>query len=144
MNNKTSQLWTLWTKPDRRLQLILVLVCAHSVGVGLGLVLQPRLILGIFGFNICTERFFPTQGGIFHIVMAVAYGMAAWNLIKYRCLILYSIIVKGMATIFLSIYFFAVQSIWSIMLFSICDCAMCLAILWAYRTWTAGISKAET
>ncbi|KUG26127.1 hypothetical protein ASZ90_004040 [hydrocarbon metagenome] len=114
------------------LSIFLWLVAAHSFWVGVGLIILPDSLINFFGFNKCTERFFPSQGGVFHIAMAVGYAMAAFDLRKYDCLIIFSIIVKFLATVFLFIYFFFVSSIWLVIFSGVSDFLMGLIILILY------------
>ncbi len=114
------------------LSIFLWLVAAHSFLVGVGLIILPDSLINFFGFNKCTERFFPSQGGVFHIAMAVGYAMAAFDLRKYECLIIFSIIVKFLATVFLFIYFLFVSSIWLVIFSGVSDFLMGLIILILY------------
>ena len=70
----------LLADPSRRLRLLLRLVAAHSLAVGLALVLAPADVFVRLGYAPLGERFFPVQGGVFHIVMAAGYLMAARDL----------------------------------------------------------------
>lgn len=120
-------------RKGKLLSLFLLLVALHSFLVGVGLIVFPPALMEFFGYGVCTERFFPSQGGVFHIAMAVGYAMAAYNLKRYECLIIFSIIVKFMATVFLFVYFFLVSSIWLVILSGISDFLMGLIILILYR-----------
>lgn len=126
MNNSTG-----WSK---YLSIFLWLVTIHSFFVGVGLIFLPDSVLEFFGYNECTERFFPSQGGVFHIAMAVGYAMAAYNLKRYECLIIFSIVVKFIATIFLFVYFFFINSIWLVVLSGISDFFMGVVILILYSS----------
>jgi hypothetical protein len=86
------------------------------------------MLMRFFGFGPCFERFFPTQGGVFHIAMAIGYAMAAVNVDKFRCLIYFSIIVKTLATIYLFIYYSVLNSLWIILASGVGDGIMALAI----------------
>jgi len=129
--------------PRSRLALILVLVAIHSICVGIGLIIRPAELMQLFGFGKCYERFFPTQGGVFHIVMAVGYLMAAHNVDQYRCLAIFSIIVKIMATIFLFTYFVVVEKIWLVLLSGIGDGLMGLVIYLAFASYLKSINKQD-
>lgn len=120
-----------WSK---YLKFFLWLVAIHSFLVGIGLILLPDSALDFFGYNDCRERFFPSQGGVFHIAMAVGYAMAAYNLKRYECLIIFSIIVKIMATVFLLIYFFFVSSIWLVIVSGMSDFLMGVIIYILYSS----------
>ena len=89
--------------------------------MGLALIAQPTLLMKLSGFSPDCERFFPAQGGVFHILMAVAYVMGATDIEKYHYLIVFSIIVKAVATLFLMIYCFAVEFKWIVLLSGIGD-----------------------
>lgn len=129
--------------PRRRLSIILVLVAIHSISVGVGLIIRPAELMQLFGFGKCYERFFPTQGGVFHIVMAVGYLMAAYNVDKYRCLAIFSIIVKIMATVFLFTYFIAVEQILLVLLSGIGDCLMGSIIYLALASYLKSYSEQD-
>ncbi len=111
-----------------RLTLMLWLVAIHSFLVGVGLIARPIMLPELFGFNPSLERFFPVQAGVFHIVMVVAYIMAAMDVDKCRCLVVFSIIVKGMATVFLVTYFLAVDRVWLVLASALGDGAMGVVI----------------
>jgi len=114
--------------PRSRLTLVLWLVAIHSFLVGVALIARPTMLPELFGFNPSLERFFPVQAGVFHIVIVVAYVMAALDVDKRRCLVVFSIIVKGMATVFLVTYFLAVDRIWLVLASALGDGVMGVAI----------------
>lgn len=118
-----------------RLALVLWLVAIHSFIVGVGLIIQFPAVMKLFGFFSCNEHFFPAQGGVFHIVMAIGYSLAAKNPDQYRCLVIFSIIVKGIATVFLLTYYFVVESIWTVLGSGIIDGIMCLLIYFSYISY---------
>lgn len=117
------------------LSIILWLVALHSFFVGVGLIVMPLPAMEFLGFHFCADRFFPTQGGVFHIVMAIAYSLAALRTKRFECMILFSIIVKFSATIFLFIYYILVSQIWMVLLSGITDSLMAIAILWAHCSY---------
>ena len=129
--------------PRSRLSLLLILVAIHSFCVGVGLIIRPAELMQLFGFGTCYERFFPTQGGVFHIVMVVAYLMAAINVDENHSLIIYSIIVKIMATVFLFIYFIAVEQIWLVLMSGFSDGVMGIAIYVALILYIKSKKKSE-
>ncbi len=125
----------LFQYPDRVLSTVLWLVALHSIAMGLALIAQPALLMKLSGFSSECERFFPAQGGVFHILMAVAYIMGATNIEKYYYLTVFSIIVKGLATLFLMIYCFAVEFKWIVLLSGIGDGVMGLMIFLALQNY---------
>jgi signal transduction histidine kinase len=65
--------------PRKQLFVLLWLVAIHSIGVAFGLIFLPPEYLHYFGFADYSGRFFMMQSGVFHIVMSVAYLMAAYQ-----------------------------------------------------------------
>ena len=120
-------------QPDKLLSAVLYLVALHSFLTGLALVVQPTWSMKLVGFSPICERFFPTQGGVFHILMAVAYVMGAVDAQKYHYVIVFAIIVKLAATLFLLVYCFTVEFKWIILLFGIGDGLMGLMIFWSFQ-----------
>ena len=117
------------------LVITLWLIALHSIGVGVGMILLPSEWIAYFNIIPSEHRFFITQGGVFHIVMAVAYGMAAINLVKNEVLITFSIIVKFCATAFLLIYFIFVNQLGIVFLSGIGDFCMGLVLLVVYKKY---------
>ncbi len=118
---------------QKRLGLILYLVSVHSLVVGLALILLPLSLLPHFGFQVAVEKFFPVQGGVFHIVMSVAYAMAGYWKLRQEGLIVFSIAAKYAATVFLLSYGLFVQSVCMIWSSALGDVVMGSIILWAWR-----------
>ena len=129
---------------QKRLGLILYLVALHSLVVGLGLILLPLSQLPHFGFQVAVEKFFPVQGGVFHIVMSIAYAMAGYRKLRQEGLVGFSIMAKYVATIFLLSYGMFVQSVWMIWLSALGDVVLGSAILWAWRDCRRQEGLAET
>jgi len=69
---------------------------------------------------------------VFHIAMSVGYAMAGYEKIKYKQLIVFSIIVKFIATVFLISYFLIISSQWLILMSGISDFLMGIIILYLY------------
>jgi len=117
------------------LVITLWLVALHSIGVGIGMILFPPEWISYFNIYPSEHRFFITQGGVFHIVMAIAYGMAAYNVIDNLALIKFSIIAKFSATIFLLSYFIFVNQLGVIFLSAIGDFCMGIVLLVLYKKY---------
>ena len=84
----------------------------------------PANLFVDFGYNEISENFFRAQGGIFHIVMATAYLIAARNPVNNQIMVRFSFIAKMIATIFLFGYFVLIQPILVVLLSGIGDFAM--------------------
>ena len=128
----------LLNDPRTRLSIVMWITAIHSFIVGLGLIIQHPEIMKFFGFDHCMESFFPAQGGVFHIVMSFGYVLAALDSDKFYCLVLFSVIVKLCATIFLFTYYFFVESIWMVFASGIQDGILFILILYSllsYEKW---------
>jgi hypothetical protein len=119
-------------KLDKLLSVFLWIVALHSILVGIGLIVLPTSVFEFLGYRLTFDRFFSTQGGVFHIVMAIGYAMAGYDLKRFECLIIFSIIVKFIATVFLIIYFIIISSQLLIIFSGISDFIMGLVILFFY------------
>ncbi len=115
--------------------MVLWMVAAHSILMGVALVSQPAVLMKWSGFNSGYEHFFPAQGGVFHLLMAVAYLLGAINSQKYHVLIVFSVIVKAVATLFLFLYCFTVEFKWIILVSGIIDGITGTAIFIAFRRY---------
>ena len=124
-------------KVDKAITVFLWLVALHSFLIGIGLIFLPSSAFKFLEFDTTFDRFFSAQGGVFHIAMAICYAMAGYDKIKYRQLIIFSIIVKFIAVIFLIIYFLIVSSQWLIIVSAVSDLLMGVIILHLYRLLTA-------
>lgn len=96
--------------PRNAFRIILWLIAVHSFLVGMGMILIPSSFIEYLGFAANNDCFFRYQGGVFHIVMSIAYAGAAINIGRDNSLVFLTIAAKFMATVFLfSYYFFAAQ-----------------------------------
>ena len=116
------------------LKWILWLVAIHSICFGISLIILPISVIEFFGFQL-EEKFFAVQGGVFHIVVSLAYIMAALDLEHARKLIILSCCAKFMAIIFLLSYFFFVSHIFMVIFSGFADFLMGLAILLLYLAY---------
>lgn len=119
-------------KVEKTISVFLWLIALHSFIVGVGLIFLPSSVFEFLGFNPSFERFFSTQGGVFHIIMSVCYAMGASDIKKYLALIVFSFIVKFIAAIFLLFYFILISSQLLIILSCISDLAMGIIIYLLY------------
>jgi hypothetical protein len=115
-------------------QWILWLIALHSIGFGIALIILPISVIEFFGFRL-TEKFFAVQGGVFHIVVSLAYIMAAKDPDDSKKLIILSCTAKFMATVFLLSYFFFVSHIFMVIFSGIADFLMGMAILVTYSLY---------
>ena len=119
--------------PEKLLRLLLYLLSVHSICVGMALISTPGDMFTYFGYQPVSERFFPIQGGVFHIVMGVAYYLAAKSINKDHNLILLTIIAKLSATIFLISYFLFIQQIWLVLVSGIVDALMAMVVIFVFQ-----------
>lgn len=124
-----------FTHPGYRLRLLLHLVGWHSALVGVGLICRPALLFADLGFAPLSEPFFPVQGGVFHVVMAVGYFMAARDLEQNRSLVVFAIVVKTLATVFLLTYWLLINRLPLVLASGLADGAMGILLALGYRAW---------
>ncbi len=110
-------------------RLTLQLIALHSFLVGIALIVLPFGVLSWFGFTVDPYRFFSTQGGVFHIVMSVAYLLASRNPLSEKSLLIFIISAKWIALIFLSLYFLFVEMVPVIAMSAVSDGFMGLLVL---------------
>lgn len=123
------------------IQIILFLTALHSIIIGLFLIFSPNYFIEWFGFGNCNERFFRSQGGVFHIVISIAYLLALFNYTKNELLIWFILSVKLSASIFLLIYFIFVDSMVIILLSCITDFIIGILIYFAYLHYKVNLSN---
>jgi len=110
-------------------RLLLQLIAVHSFFVGLGLIVLPFGVLSWLGFTVDPYRFFSTQGGVFHLVMCIAYWMAARNPLNEKSLLIFIISAKWVALVFLSLYFIFMEMVAVVAISAISDGLMGLLVL---------------
>lgn len=118
--------------PSAYLRILLWLIALHSFTVAFLLILLGEECMQFFGFP-AGNAFFQVQGGIFHIVMCVAYILAAVNLGQSRLLIIFIITAKSIAATYLMLYYFLVNPILLVLVSGIADGLMGLAVLLLWR-----------
>ena len=123
-------------KEFKYLKIFLYLVALHSFIVGVNLLYFSSDLLQSFGFSALNEPFFKFQGGVFHLVMVVAYSLAAVNPVKNKMIVIFSIIAKFMATIFLLVYYSFYDTSFIVLLSGISDLIMGVIIYYLYVTAT--------
>ena len=70
-----------------------------------------------------------------HLVMALGYGMAAHDLERHSCLVVFAVAVKTIATVFLLVYWLFVSSLPIVLLSGIGDGLLAAALAWLYAAW---------
>jgi len=121
------------------LRIFLWLVAIHSFTVGIFLMFSPIEIIQFFGFRGYENNFFRAQGGIFHVVMSMAYIMAVAKHI-HRNLLWFSIFAKFTATIFLISYFVFVDQIITLLLSGLADFSMGIIIYFLMNSYQKSIA----
>ena len=77
-----------------------LLICAialHSFVLGTALLVNPKWVLGLSGWNYNGPSFFPAQSGIFLLILAGAYLAGLW----YRAFAWFLVASKATAVVFL-------------------------------------------
>ena len=128
---------------EKLMRIFLWLIAMHSFIVGILLVCIPVSLLPIFGFENYIGKFFTAQGGVFHIVMAFAYALAATDLNRHQGLIILTIFAKCMATIFLLIYYIVFEQIWMVLLSAVGDGTIAVVVWISYVTYIRTIRQKQ-
>lgn len=66
----------IWRKGNRLLGGLVLLIGVHSCILGILMLLAPRFMLGLLGFSPDTPIFFPSQSGIFLLILGICYLLA--------------------------------------------------------------------
>jgi hypothetical protein len=119
------------TMVRRLLILTLWLVGIHSFCFGISLIVFPCGVLEYFGFTI-SQKFYATQGGVFHLIICYAYFKSALDPENSKDLITLACITKFSATIFLFCYYLFGLQIIIILISGILDFLMGATILILY------------
>ncbi|MGD2115461.1 MAG: hypothetical protein PVG07_10435 [Acidobacteriota bacterium] len=104
---------------------LVVLVIVHSVAVGLMLTFAPGWSTRFAGWPDAEPLFFPRQAGIFHFVVAFAYG---YELIRLRGVTIL-VLTKAAACLFLVAATLFGESAWSVPFSGAADGMMGVAVL---------------
>lgn len=110
------------------LDLVLYGIALHSFLTGLGLMLQPDALIAFGGWKPIHEAFFPAQGGVFHMLMAVLYARAAGRQDLRPALLPFILLVKYSAAVFLLGYYVFVHPVWLVLLSGLFDGAMAVTL----------------
>ena len=113
------------------LKILLWLIAIHSCIVGIILISSGTEGIKVFGFED-GNPFFQVQGGFFYLVMCVAYLMASYDVVTNRRMLIFIIIAKCMATVFLLGYYSFVSELNILLLSGIVDGLMAVAVLLLY------------
>ena len=109
------------TRMRRILNLVLILAAVHSFATGVGLILQPAVLLEWAGWGPIEQRFFPAQGGVFHMLMAGLYVLAFRSDAARASLVPFIILVKSTAAVFLLVYYVAFEPVWMVLASGVTD-----------------------
>jgi hypothetical protein len=116
------------------MQWILWLIAIHSICFGLALIVFPAGWIEIFGFQL-QEKFFADQGGVFHLIISLAYIMAALDPENSKKFVILSCVTKFTAAVFLFSYFLFDRQIFMVLVSGVGDLLMGLAIFISYRLY---------
>ena len=109
---------------------LVVLISLHSMAVGVFLLFLPDWSAAFGGWGQVEHRFFPRQGGAFHLVVAAGY---LHEYLRYRGVTLL-IIAKLTAVIFLvAMTFINVDGAWAVPASAAADGSMALAVAVVHR-----------
>jgi hypothetical protein len=113
-------------RPDNTLlRWLVVLIAAHSIGVGILLTFFPAFAVHFAGWTeTVTPLFFARQGGVFHFVVAAAYLIEYFSYRGVRILLT----AKVIAVVFLCLQIAAGPLPWAVAVSAAADGAMGLSV----------------
>ena len=114
------------------LSVLLWLIALHSFTAGILLITLGNEGIKFFGFPE-GNQFFQVQGGVFHLVMCVAYILASYDTANSR-LIIFIILAKLIALVYLLAYFFFIEAVSTILLSGLADGMMALLVWYLWRS----------
>ncbi len=123
------------------LKIFLLLITLHTFCVGLGLILIPLEYFELFGFENYRGGFFKVQAGVFHLVLCVAYVLAARDPVRNKHMVVFAIFAKFIATLFLFSYSIFIKMAWMVLVSGIADFLMGLILLGFYLSLMAGSAR---
>ncbi|OGS01380.1 MAG: hypothetical protein A3G41_06110 [Elusimicrobia bacterium RIFCSPLOWO2_12_FULL_59_9] len=85
---------------SRLVRWLILLIGLHSCALGVFVLAAPRLMLGWLGFEQPADVFFPSQGGVFLLILGLCYLLA----LSEPALVKIILISKSMAVVFLVIH----------------------------------------
>jgi len=112
----------------RLLRVFVLLVAAHSLAVGLGLLLLPEWTAAFAGFGPVRPPFFVRQAGVFHVLLAVVYVVEL-----RRGSVALLVTAKSFAFVFLGVATLAGTAAWAVPLSAASDGLMGIAAAWLHR-----------
>lgn len=80
--------------------ILIAAIAVHSLALGLAMLGAPRAILRFFGFPDPVSAFFPSQCGLFLVVLGVCYVLA----LRWRALVAVIFVSKAFAVVFLVVH----------------------------------------
>lgn len=99
--------------PERLVKILIAVIGLHSCGLGLLMLVATPFMLNLAGFQAAMPIFFPSQSGVFLVIMGIFYLMALrWPPFEWTILIS-----KGFAVVFLTIhagFLSAPRMIWAV------------------------------
>lgn len=106
-------------------RVLVILIAAHSVVVGLALLVVPRFAVTFGGWPGADPIFFIRQAGVFHFILATGYILEH---VQTRGVILL-LCAKSVAVVFLVGYWIAAPVPWIVPFSGLADGAMGLSVL---------------
>ncbi len=119
------------------LRTLVLLIAAHSWGVGLFLILVPGPITRFAGWADVHPLFFPVQAGVFHLVLATGYVMEYFRHGTIQLLL----VAKATAFVFLILATLIADVPWVIPFSGLADGLMGLAAWYVFKRYSSPLSS---
>lgn len=113
----------------RHLELVVWLICLHSLAVGVVLLSVPQWAVRFGGWGGVDPTFFARQAGIFHVVLVAGYLLE----LRRSGGVSFMITAKSFALVFLLAMWLLTDQPWAVPLSGIADGLMGAAVWWLDR-----------
>lgn len=123
----------------RFVQLVIGLIALHSCLLGLSLMFFPRLMMQVLGLDMRLPIFFPSQAGVFLLLLGLCY----LNALRDRSYFKILLVSKTAAVTFLSVHIFFLAAPAIITLAFVIDLAMLAALVWLQLRYRPQLAAAR-
>jgi len=124
-------------------RLEMIIIAIYSFVAGSVLILLPKDLMRSFGLGDASVSFYSIQSGIMLCILAIGYFMIGLKYANNQGIVLLALLIKFAGAIFLFICYFVINEAWILLVSSIVDFIMGLAISWHYINLSLDLSDLE-
>lgn len=109
-----------------------IIIAIYSFVAGSVLILLPKNLMSSFGLGDASVCFYSIQSGVMLCILAIGYLMIGLKYVNDQGMVLLALVIKFIGAIFLFICYFVIIEAWILLVSSMVDFIMGLAIFWHY------------